>query len=251
MAVSKRLRYEILRRDRYTCRYCGRKAPDVPLRVDHVIPQALGGADHPTNLVTSCHDCNAGKTSSMPDAMVVADVDQETFRQAAALNERRQVIFVHLCMVWAWAWEKTGRPITSLDEDQFTEETHKVLDRGMSAVADLTEAASRAGSHNAIDVAAYIGPIMRGAGKPLSTDDVRFIAGVDAVTAWETGWNFASDEGDPPRDAARSFIAELEAALDAGADPADLVKAATSAGESLSTDLRSRLTSTSTVGGGV
>lgn len=36
MAVSKRLRYEILRRGNHTCRYCGASAPDVPLRVDHV-----------------------------------------------------------------------------------------------------------------------------------------------------------------------------------------------------------------------
>ena len=30
MAVSKRLRYEILRRDNHTCRYCGASAPDAP-----------------------------------------------------------------------------------------------------------------------------------------------------------------------------------------------------------------------------
>jgi 5-methylcytosine-specific restriction endonuclease McrA len=54
MAVSKRLRYEILRRDNYACRYCGATAPDVKLNVDHVIPQSLGGSDKPDNLVTSC-----------------------------------------------------------------------------------------------------------------------------------------------------------------------------------------------------
>src|SRR5690349_23456362 len=84
MAVSKRLRYEILRRDNHACRYCGAAAPDAKLNVDHVIPQALGGKDKPENLVTACADCNAGKTSSMPNAQVVEDVDQETFRRAAA-----------------------------------------------------------------------------------------------------------------------------------------------------------------------
>jgi hypothetical protein len=87
MAVSKRLRYEILRRDNHACRYCGATAPDVKLNVDHVIPQALGGSNAPTNLVASCVDCNAGKTSSMPNAMPVADVDQDTFRQAAAAKQ--------------------------------------------------------------------------------------------------------------------------------------------------------------------
>lgn len=35
MPVSKRLRYEVLRRDSHTCRYCGGAAPDVKLTVDH------------------------------------------------------------------------------------------------------------------------------------------------------------------------------------------------------------------------
>ncbi|AWN05089.1 HNH endonuclease [Gordonia phage Easley] len=45
MAVSKRLRYEILRRDNHTCRYCGATAPDVPLTVDHVVPVSQLHAD--------------------------------------------------------------------------------------------------------------------------------------------------------------------------------------------------------------
>jgi len=92
MAVSKRLRYEILRRDNYTCRYCGAKAPDVPLRVDHVTPVALGGSDDPTNLATSCHDCNAGKTSSSPDATLVADVADGALRWAAAMEQAADVL---------------------------------------------------------------------------------------------------------------------------------------------------------------
>lgn len=90
MAVSKRLRYEILRRDNHACRYCGATAPGAKLAVDHVIPQSLGGSDEPTNLVASCADCNAGKTSSMPNAMVVADVDQETFREAVTAKKERE-----------------------------------------------------------------------------------------------------------------------------------------------------------------
>lgn len=86
MAVSKRLRYEILRRDNHTCRYCGRSAPDVELTVDHVIPTALGGTDEPTNLVTACADCNSGKTSSNPDAPLVDDVAQDALRWAAAIR---------------------------------------------------------------------------------------------------------------------------------------------------------------------
>lgn len=65
MAISKRLRFEILRRDNHTCQYCGESAPNVTLHVDHVKPKALGGTDGPENLVTACKDCNAGKSSTI------------------------------------------------------------------------------------------------------------------------------------------------------------------------------------------
>lgn len=84
MAISKRLRFEVFRRDNYTCRYCGRSAPEVILRPDHVVPVALGGTDDPTNLVTSCHDCNSGKSSVAPDSALVADVAADALRWAAA-----------------------------------------------------------------------------------------------------------------------------------------------------------------------
>jgi hypothetical protein len=77
MALSKRLRYEILRRDGHACRYCGMAAPDARLTVDHVVPTTLGGSDDPSNLVAACHDCNAGKSASAPDAPFVANVNEE------------------------------------------------------------------------------------------------------------------------------------------------------------------------------
>ncbi|MEU4502616.1 HNH endonuclease [Streptomyces sp. NPDC024089] len=87
MAVSKRLRYEILRRDDHTCRYCGATAPGAPLRVDHVTPVALGGADTPDNLVTSCEPCNSGKSSATVDAAVVAGVSDDALRWAEAMKQ--------------------------------------------------------------------------------------------------------------------------------------------------------------------
>lgn len=92
MAVSKRLRYEILRRDNHTCRYCGLAAPEVKLTIDHVVPSTLGGNDDPSNLVAACKDCNAGKSASSPDAELVADVDQRAIRWGKAMQvavERR------------------------------------------------------------------------------------------------------------------------------------------------------------------
>lgn len=87
MAVSKRLRYEILRRDNHTCRYCGATAPDAPLRIDHVTPVALGGADTPDNLVTSCEPCNSGKSSATVDSEIVENVSDDALRWAAAMEQ--------------------------------------------------------------------------------------------------------------------------------------------------------------------
>lgn len=87
MAVSKRLRYEVLRRDNHTCRYCGAAAPDAPITIDHVVPVSLGGADDPSNLVAACRDCNAGKSSVPADAPMVADVAQVAVRWSAAMQK--------------------------------------------------------------------------------------------------------------------------------------------------------------------
>lgn len=86
MAVSKRLRYEVLRRDGHACRYCGAAAPDARLTVDHVVPVALGGRDDPTNLVAACVDCNAGKSASSPDQPLVADVQADSLRWSRAMQ---------------------------------------------------------------------------------------------------------------------------------------------------------------------
>lgn len=87
MSVSKRLRYEILRRDNHTCRYCGESAPDVKLTIDHVVPVSLGGSDKPGNLVAACPDCNAGKAASNPDAPVVENVSDDAIRWAKAIEQ--------------------------------------------------------------------------------------------------------------------------------------------------------------------
>lgn len=60
--ISKVKRFRILARDGFKCRYCGAKASDVHLRVDHFIAKADGGGNGEENLVTSCFDCNAGKS---------------------------------------------------------------------------------------------------------------------------------------------------------------------------------------------
>lgn len=93
MAISKRTRFEVLRRDSHTCRYCGATAPDVKLHVDHVTPTALGGTDDPGNLVAACVDCNNGKGSTGPSEQLVADVSDDAARWARAVEQAAEETF--------------------------------------------------------------------------------------------------------------------------------------------------------------
>lgn len=61
--ITPRLRFRILRRDNFTCRYCGVSAPQVKLQVDHTIPVSKGGTNDFSNLITSCFECNIGKSN--------------------------------------------------------------------------------------------------------------------------------------------------------------------------------------------
>lgn len=58
------LRYDVFKRDGFRCVYCGRGPRDgALLEADHVIARSLGGADTLSNLVTSCKECNLGKSN--------------------------------------------------------------------------------------------------------------------------------------------------------------------------------------------
>lgn len=47
-----------------TCEYCGlnaNDAPHIPFHIDHIVPRALGGTEHPENLANACAPCNLRK----------------------------------------------------------------------------------------------------------------------------------------------------------------------------------------------
>lgn len=59
------VRWRVLRRDGFRCRYCGATPDRKELKVDHVRPLAEGGAPLDLgNLVTACNPCNDGKRDS-------------------------------------------------------------------------------------------------------------------------------------------------------------------------------------------
>lgn len=99
MALSVRTRFEVFKRDNFTCKYCGKKSPDVILEVDHITPKVSGGTDDPINLATSCWDCNRGK-AGVPLNQFLTGEDphdraiemQEKHRQLAEYNAVRDRI---------------------------------------------------------------------------------------------------------------------------------------------------------------
>ena len=60
--LSKKTRFEVFKRDSFKCQYCGKSAPEVVLNVDHIVPVAADGKNDIMNLITSCFDCNSGKS---------------------------------------------------------------------------------------------------------------------------------------------------------------------------------------------
>ena len=61
MAITKKIRFEVFKRDGFRCTYCGKTPPSVTLEVDHIHPKSKGGEDDIGNLTTACFDCNRGK----------------------------------------------------------------------------------------------------------------------------------------------------------------------------------------------
>lgn len=72
MAIGKRLRFEILKRDGFRCRYCGKTGAASELHVDHIVPSSKGGRDVASNLIAACIACNVGK-SNVPLETVAAE----------------------------------------------------------------------------------------------------------------------------------------------------------------------------------
>lgn len=87
-AISKKLRFEVFKRDGFCCVYCGAHPSDtVVLEVDHVHPVADGGTNEIDNLVTACFDCNRGK-----GARLLSVVPQSLEEKAIETAEREAQI---------------------------------------------------------------------------------------------------------------------------------------------------------------
>ncbi|MCZ7413118.1 HNH endonuclease [Streptomyces sp. WMMC897] len=213
MAVSKRLRYEILRRDNHACRYCGATAPSVPLRVDHVVPVALGGEDHPNNLVTSCEPCNNGKSSTIAGGVEQAYEGTARPQLTAALADE-------IARLWADAYQvhhPGPLPLALVNEvRQATREFYKF---GATA-SQLKQSAVHCG---------LIGETYIGMAGNESAD--LLAATGEAFRIWRSAWRRSLNcTGWPDMDAVLMFEHSVEMAVDAGVDRLTVLRAASKAG---------------------
>lgn len=87
MSISTRTRFEIFKRDNFLCQYCGRNPPQVILHVDHILPVSKGGKDEKINLITSCIDCNLGKSNVLLEIK-----PQPLLAQHKIENERQEQV---------------------------------------------------------------------------------------------------------------------------------------------------------------
>jgi hypothetical protein len=110
--LSKSIRFEVFKRDSFTCQYCGRSAPEVILHVDHIQPVAKDGDNDIVNLITSCSDCNLGKSDRIlsDDAVIV-----KRKKQLDDLQERRE----QLEMIYEW--QKSLVDLSDIELDKAVE----------------------------------------------------------------------------------------------------------------------------------
>ena len=107
MALSKKLRFEVFKRDKFTCQYCGKRPPDVVLEIDHIVPKAKGGEDNSGNLTTACFDCNRGKSDN-PLGDVVPELDEmAVLASVQEMLERRVQLTAEIAVAKAerHAWD--------------------------------------------------------------------------------------------------------------------------------------------------
>lgn len=100
-SISKKTRFDVFKRDKFTCQYCGAHPPGVMLHIDHVKPVADGGTNVIDNLVTACEPCNLGKgarlLTAIPDTLAekakqIAEREAQLLGYQEILESKRERI---------------------------------------------------------------------------------------------------------------------------------------------------------------
>jgi len=132
-SIPKSIRFEVFKRDLFTCQYCGKKAPDVILEIDHIVPVSKGGDNSIENLVSACKDCNSGKSNKRLSEL--SEVEKSR-KQIEELQEKKNMID----MIFQWKqsvfdakdyeidkFQEMLQNITGFEQMTFTDKYRKEL----------------------------------------------------------------------------------------------------------------------------
>lgn len=142
-SLSKRVRFEVFKRDAFTCQYCGAHPPAVILHVDHIEAVANGGPNDMDNLVTACEACNLGKgarsLSKIPESLAdkaarIAEAEEQLAGYNAIMQARRERIEDD---VWRVVEALTGE--TEIRRDHFQSIKHFVERLPLHAIIEAAE----------------------------------------------------------------------------------------------------------------
>jgi hypothetical protein len=132
--VSKKLRFEVFKRDGFACQYCGAHPPDVLLEIDHIISVKDGGGNDEGNLFASCFDCNRGKgarpLSSAPKSL--AEKGEEIREREVQLLGYREIMQLRADRIEADMW----RVADALVKDASTNGMNRDWLRGIKTFND-------------------------------------------------------------------------------------------------------------------
>ena len=98
--ISKKVRFDVFKRDNFKCQYCGGTPDESVLEVDHIHPVCEGGTNAIDNLLTACFSCNRGKggeaLSAIPkslaqkaDEMIERELQLARYREIVRLKDER------------------------------------------------------------------------------------------------------------------------------------------------------------------
>lgn len=96
--ISKNLRARVSQQARYRCGYCltSEAIVGIPMEIDHIIPESLGGSTREDNLWLACSLCNEHKGCR------IAALDPQTGEMVRLFNPRYQVWLEH------FSWSVSG-----------------------------------------------------------------------------------------------------------------------------------------------
>ncbi len=104
MTIPASLRHQVIAKANYRCEYCqtSSRLTGLPLIMEHILPQSLGGTDDRENLAASCYRCNEFK------GVKTLAVDPETGQLIPLFNPRTQFWYDH------FIWVNGGTQIAGL-----------------------------------------------------------------------------------------------------------------------------------------